>query len=40
MVAMDFFIAMNYYDFFNHYCSNLLGKHDSERVKDKLLAIN
>ena len=24
MVAMDFFAALNSYDFFNQYCSNLL----------------
>ena len=24
LVAMDFFAASNSYDFFNHYCSNLL----------------
>ena len=24
MVAMDFFAALNSYDFFNRYCSNLL----------------
>ena len=24
MVAMDFFVASNSYDFFNQYCSNLL----------------
>ena len=24
MVAMDFFAALNCYDFFNQYCSNLL----------------
>ena len=26
MVAMDFFIALNFYDFFNQYCSNSLKK--------------
>ena len=33
MVAMDFFAALNSYDFFNQYCSNFAEKSDGERVK-------
>ena len=32
MVAMDFFAALNSYDFFNQYCSNF-AESDGERVK-------
>ena len=38
MVAMDFFAALNFYDFFNQYCSNLLKNPTVKGLKKKVAA--
>ena len=38
MVAMDFFAALNSYDFFNQYCSNLLKNPTVRGLRLLLLA--